>query len=109
MYIYLTNNSTIYLECKGIFTNKLKNKNIIRAAETDFRIFPNPSSGDFNISCENIDSEWVEFDLFDYTGKRILNTGFYNAYAFGNSLKKGIYLAVIRSQQHTQSFKIIKQ
>lgn len=84
----------------------MENKNIIRTAETDFRIFPNPSSGDFTISCGNMDSGWVEFDLFDYTGKRILNTGFYSAYAFGYALKKGIYLAVIRSQQQTQSFKI---
>ncbi len=47
----------------GIVDHDLKNS---------IRVFPNPSSGLFQIEFDLIDYQFVEFEIFDFTGKKIL-------------------------------------
>ena len=42
----------------------------------DFKIFPNPASGYFNVSLNADDGQTVQVNLFDFSGKQIVNREF---------------------------------
>jgi hypothetical protein len=84
----------------------LKNKNIIRAAETVFRIFPNPSSGDFNISCNGK----ANLVVYNSWGEKLFSDSFENSTVFGKNLPKGLFFALIDCENgQSKTFKLIKQ
>jgi hypothetical protein len=72
--------------------------------EQNIKVYPNPAINDFTISLEGK----FEFELFDYSGKSVMNGNASNSYCFDNSLAKGVYLLNVKQDKLTFSRKVIK-
>lgn len=77
---------------------------------TDFRIFPNPTTGKFEVNFP-VNTTSATLDIFDILGKRI-----YSKLITSNSrmvnishLNSGIYIATITSKNTKNTLKIVKQ
>lgn len=78
--------------------------------EANFALYPNPVTTEINISFPK-NSTTAEFALYDVLGKEIIKkkiTPTSNRIKVSH-LKSGLYIATIKSNQKTTSFKIIKE
>lgn len=78
--------------------------------EANFALYPNPVTTEINISFPK-NSTTAEFALYDVLGKEIIEkkiTPTSNRIKVSH-LKSGLYIATIKSNQKTTSFKIIKE
>lgn len=78
--------------------------------EANFALYPNPVTTEINISFPK-SSTTAEFALYDVLGKEIIKkkiTPTSNRIKVSH-LKSGLYIATIKSNQKTTSFKIIKE
>ena len=84
--------------------------------ENTVNIFPNPFNDIVYLLFFSSDTEYVDVDIYDITGKKVLslpglqrNTG-YNYFSIGDviNLSKGLYIVRITSDNKTYSRKIMK-
>ena len=87
----------------------------VKENESDFgyMVYPNPSSGIFYVSVNTLFHK-TKFELFDFTGKKVLENDFKTAQSKTfevktNALAKGIYLFKISTEENRKSGKIIIQ
>jgi hypothetical protein len=75
------------------------------------RLWPNPSSGQFNLRITSDKIHTMQIHVFDVTGRRMLSmNGVTNKdLNFGSSLKSGIYIVEIISDGQRTTERIIKQ
>jgi hypothetical protein len=85
--------------------------------EITWQVFPNPSSGIFNLTYQAVDGEAMHVKLYDVTGKAVKE---YNLKANGFVQKlsidlhepvfaNGLYLLEVRAGNRKNSFKLIRQ
>ena len=80
---------------------------------TDFKVYPNPSAGIFNLNMENQDLSGINYNLIDITGKNIIS----NKPVSDNitqiniqNLQSGTYvLSISKDNSFIKSYKIIKR
>jgi hypothetical protein len=73
-------------------------------------VFPNPSTTNFNLEVKSSLNENVMLSIFDNNGRLIstLNTNKHTS-QFGDDLKPGIYLVIVRQGSNFNTIKIVKQ
>lgn len=78
--------------------------------QTQFAIYPNPVTTTINISFPK-DIASAQFALYDVLGKQIINKTVHASRNQVNvsDLKSGLYIATLKTENKTTSFKIIKQ
>lgn len=83
------------------------------AAELNFRVYPNPNNGQFNVSFNSEVDGAASLQLFDLTGKVVFELN-YNAVAGENtipvelnSFSAGVYMLKFRQGDATQSTKVV--
>jgi len=70
--------------------------------EVEFKMFPNPSNGLVTIQLENEDLRNVSINVYDYSGKQVLNFGVISTTQTllnVDELTKGIYLVEVNSNE----------
>jgi len=74
-------------------------------------VWPNPSSGDFKIEVQSSSNENAILSIFDINGRLIsnVNAGRQQTISFGENLKGGIYMVVVRQGNNSNTFKVVKQ
>ena len=81
---------------------------------SDFVIYPNPNSGNFNVQFTNNSDEAVKIRVNDMRGREIYtksfqNTGLFNENLQTNNVELGIYLVTIETGNSKQVKKIVIQ
>jgi putative heme degradation protein len=85
--------------------------------EISWQVFPNPSSGIFNLTYQAADGEAITVKLYDVTGKTVKQ---FNVTANGFVQKlnidlhetvyaNGLYLLDVKAGDRRQSFRLVKQ
>lgn len=76
----------------------------------DAKVRPNPSAGNFNLDVKSLLYGNVMLSIFDSSGRLIsnLNTN-KSTFQFGEDLKSGIYLVIVRQGNHFNTIKIVKK
>lgn len=74
-------------------------------------VWPNPSSGDFKLEVQSSSNENAVLSIFDINGRLIsnVNAGNQQTISFGENLKAGIYMVVVRQGNNFNTFKVVKQ
>jgi hypothetical protein len=74
-------------------------------------VWPNPSSGDFKLEIQSSSNENAVLSIFDINGRLIsnVNVGNQQTISFGENLKAGIYMVVVRQGNNFNTFKVVKQ
>lgn len=93
----------------GVTINNFDNENTVN-------IFPNPFNDIIYLLFFSNDTEYVDVDIYDITGKRVLSmpglhrTTGYTYFSIGNvlNLNKGLYILRVASNGNTYSRKIMK-
>ena len=92
---------------------KNKSAEIIASSDSDVfktRVWPNPSSSDFNIQIESLSNEAVTISLYDISGRLISNS--LNSKAqeikIGQGINPGLYFMTISQGNYAETVKIIK-
>ena len=67
---------------------------------TDFRIYPNPNKGNFNIQFENNTSNEIKVNVFDMRGRVIFENNYSNQTTFNENIQlsnaqSGVYLVSV--------------
>lgn len=80
------------------------------SVDFDVKVFPNPSSGDFNFEIQNTNHEKISISIYDMTGKLILTDKFYNLQftIFNPQLSPGIYWTTITNGGGKKILKLVK-
>ncbi|MFN8265452.1 MAG: T9SS type A sorting domain-containing protein [Chitinophagaceae bacterium] len=75
------------------------------------RIWPNPSSGSFNIRLQSATMASMQVKVYDATGRMVMSfSGTTNKeYQFGETLKPGLYIVELTSGDQRSTQKIIRQ
>jgi hypothetical protein len=81
--------------------------------ELGISVYPNPSSGDFNLFVQNSNNEAIELNLFDMTGRLILNekvksVSDTNTIISTNDIEVGSYILHIKQGNKSSSIKLLK-
>jgi len=90
---------------------------VVFNGEISWQVFPNPSSGIFNLAYQAADGEAMTVKLYDITGKTVKQ---YNLIANGFMQKlsidlhepgfaNGLYLLDVKAGNNGQSFRLVKQ
>ena len=66
-----TYNTTEFVKVVGITTNQ-----IFTISESDFKVFPNPSSGVINFNCAKLKGSSVQVRIYDFHGKIVKEESF---------------------------------
>lgn len=74
-------------------------------------VWPNPSSGDFKLEVQSSSNENAVLSIFDINGRLVSNVNAVSqqTISFGENLKAGIYMVVVRQGNNSNTFKVIKQ
>ncbi len=74
-------------------------------------VWPNPSSGNFKLEVQSASNENAVLFIFDSNGRLVsnVNAGSQQTISFGENLKAGIYVVVIRQGNNSNTFKVVKQ
>lgn len=78
-----------------------------------FRLFPNPSDGNFRLSFEKKDPSQIYLNLYDLRGRLIDKSSFnekskqFSEYIYFNSVSKGIYLLEIQNGKYRTMQKLM--
>jgi hypothetical protein len=74
-------------------------------------VWPNPSSGDFKLEVQSSSNENAVLSIFDINGRLVsnVNAGSQQTISFGENLKAGIYMVVVRQGNNSNTFKVVKQ
>ncbi|KAA0992413.1 S8 family serine peptidase [Dyadobacter aurulentus] len=80
---------------------------------TEWRIFPNPSSGKFYLDTRSGAQEKVTVNTFDLNGKKILNNTFrpgtHEIDLSSRDIQPGLYFLKVNSPHKEQVFKVLKE
>jgi hypothetical protein len=73
-------------------------------------VWPNPSSDSFKLEVQASSNENAVLSIFDINGRLISNWSSSNqqTISFGENLKAGIYLVVVRQGNNSKTFKVVK-
>lgn len=85
---------------------------VVKNEMTDFMVYPNPNSGNFNVKFKNTATDKVELNIFDMSGRTIFkrnysSQGDFNENVQLNAIQAGVYLISIFDGERTQVQKII--
>lgn len=74
-------------------------------------VWPNPSSAGFKLEVQSSSNENAVLSIFDSNGRLVsnVNAGSQQTIFFGENLKPGIYLVVVRQGNNSNTFKVIKK
>lgn len=74
-------------------------------------VWPNPSSDGFKLEIQSSSNENAVLSIFDINGRLISNwnAGSQQTISFGENLKAGIYMVVVRQGNNSNTFKVVKQ
>lgn len=74
-------------------------------------VWPNPSNGDFKLEVQSSSNENAVLSIFDINGRLVsnVNAGNQQTISFGENLKAGIYMVVVRQGNNFNTFKVVKQ
>jgi hypothetical protein len=98
----------------SIYDNKTKSAEILVPEEINpfnARIWPNPSSGSFNLEIQSLSEELTVFSVFDITGK-LISTGKTSPkefIRFGENLRTGMYQVKLQQGDNHKNIKVLKQ
>lgn len=74
-------------------------------------VWPNPSSDSFKLEVQSSSNENAVLSIFDINGRLIsnVNAGSQKSVSFGENLKAGIYMVVLKQGSNSNTFKVVKQ
>ena len=74
-------------------------------------LWPNPSSSGFKLDVLSSSNENAVLFIFDINGRLVsnVNAGSQQTISFGENLKAGIYMVVVRQGNNSNTFKVVKQ
>lgn len=74
-------------------------------------VWPNPSSDGFKLDVQSSSNENAVLSIFDINGRLVsnVNAGSQQTISFGENLKAGIYMVVVRQGNNSNTFKVVKQ
>jgi hypothetical protein len=74
-------------------------------------VWPNTSSSRFNLEVQSTSNENIVLSIFDINGRHIsnLNTRSNQTTSFGEDLKDGTYLVIVRQGNDSNTIKVVKQ
>ena len=74
-------------------------------------VWPNPSIDSFKLEVQSSSNENTVLSIFDINGRLIsnVNAGSQKSISFGENLKAGIYMVVVRQGNNSNTFKVVKQ
>ncbi|MBK9271327.1 MAG: T9SS type A sorting domain-containing protein [Saprospiraceae bacterium] len=105
----LNSNTELYFE--GICISSNISSKTLDYFDSNIRVFPNPSSEDFKLTLDNIDSSNAQLEVFDQYGKEVekmvMNKN-ENQINFGNAYSPGLYFLKVKINQKIKHFKLIK-
>ncbi|SEJ71213.1 Por secretion system C-terminal sorting domain-containing protein [Dyadobacter koreensis] len=117
----ITGYPTRYYRLKMVDKDETFNYSAIRSVtfseKVNWRVYPNPSNGVFNVDFQTEKSNLVNVNVFDVSGrlleqKTIISSGSLQTQQInisGAAVKSGIYFLEIMSGQQKQVFKILKE
>lgn len=74
-------------------------------------VWPNPSSDSFKLEFQSSSNENAVLSIFDINGRLVssVNAGSQQPISFGENLKAGIYMVLVRQGNNSNTLKIVKQ
>ncbi|MDR1745902.1 MAG: T9SS type A sorting domain-containing protein [Tannerella sp.] len=89
---------------KFIAAHTIRSNEIENIAVPDVKIYPNPARDVLFLGCTE-----GNVSIYDYTGKRVMTTSFQSGHINISSLKRGMYIVVIKANGQVYTSKLIKQ
>lgn len=90
---------------EGVIETSINDRaNTMRNTNRNAIIYPNPGETSFNIEMEGN----FDYEVYDYSGKKIMRGSAYNKGSIGETLKQGIYIIKILQNESVFSQRLIK-